>query len=302
LISSLPLVSVIIPTYRRSEFLLRAIRSALNQTYKNTEIIIVDDNDGDDHYRRDTKVKISHLMSPQIRYIEHDTNKDVSAARNSGIDVSQGDYIAFLDDDDEWLPGKLEKQIALFQNLPESYGVISCGWRLVHSVNSYKKEIFPNHRGDLSAILAVNHFSPPSMIMIKKSFLRASGVFDEKFSCSEDVELLYRLAKHCFFDYVDECLVNYYYHSGSKSRSFDKKLIAVNQFIDKHESTLVVNKRPWSEIHERKGDLAAASGELSMAIESFIRAYFHRPGRMQIIGKLLLSFLGRSQYVKTRKL
>lgn len=298
-----PLVSVIIPTYRRSEFLARAIRSVFSQTYKNVEIIVVDDNDGNDQYRKTTKAFLEdNFLIDKITYIEHDVNRDISAARNSGIKASRGEFIAFLDDDDEWLPEKLEKQIVLFRNLPEIYGVVGCGWNLIHSVNQYTKNNYPNHRGDLSPILAVNHFSPPSMLVFKRSCFDISGPFDENFSCSEDVELLYRLSKHFLFDYVDECLVNYYYHTGSKSRNFHRKLLAVEQFIDKHGRTLIHNKLPWSEIHERKGDLAAASGMIAVAIHSFIKAYTCRPGRIQILGKLLLSFLGSTNYIKIRRL
>ncbi len=296
-------VSVIIPTFRRAYFLSKAIQSVINQTYKNIEIIIVDDNDGDDIFRAATKkMVIEEFVGHSLVYIEHSHNKGLPAARNSGIKVAKGEYIAFLDDDDEWLPQKLEKQMALFRSLPDDYGVVSCGWNLIHSVNHYIREVYPNLRGELSTRLALNHFSPPSMILVKKKFLKLVDGFDEDFKWRQDVELYYRLSSLCLFDFVDECLVNYYYHADSMSRNFPQKLNAVDKFIHKHGKTLIRNKLPWSEIHERKGELAAASGKLLTAIESFIKAYSHRPGRVQILGKLLLSFLGSSNYVKIRRL
>lgn len=281
----------------------RAIRSVVNQTYKNLEIIVVDDNDGNDEYRIATQRKLKgEFGNESLIYIEHSCNKGLPAARNSGIQVARGEYIAFLDDDDEWLPQKLEKQIALFQSLSDKYGVVSCGWNLIHSVNHYSKSVFPNFRGDLSNRLAVNHFSPPSMILVKKHFLEKVNGFDEEFKWREDVELYYRLSGICLFDFVEECLVNYYYHAESMSRNLPQKLIAVDQFIKKHQGTLIKNKLPWSEIHERKGDLAAASGKLLTAVQAFVKAYICRPMRMQILGKLLLSFFGSSNYLKIRKL
>jgi glycosyltransferase involved in cell wall biosynthesis len=281
----------------------RALRSVLDQTYKDIEVIIVDDNDGTDEYRIATQRQLqSNFGSKSVIYLTHSYNKGLPAARNTGIKAAKGEYIAFLDDDDEWLPQKLEKQLALFTSLPDDYGVVSCGWNLIHSVNQYTKQVYPNFRGDLSAKLALNHFSPPSMILVKKHFLEMVSGFDEEFKWREDIELYYRLSRLCLFDFVDECMVNYYYHSESMSRNFSQKLIAVDQFIRKHEDTLIKNRVPWSEIHERKGDLAAASGKLSVAIQSLIKAYSCRPRRIQILGKLLLSLFGSSHYVKTRRL
>src|SRR5690554_5294753 len=116
-------VSVIIPTFRRADSLKKAIQSVINQSYNNIEIIIVDDNDGDDFFRAATKktVKDSFMEFPLI-YIEHLHNKGLPTARNTGINVANGEYIAFLDDDDEWLPQKLEKQLALFSSLSDDYG------------------------------------------------------------------------------------------------------------------------------------------------------------------------------------
>ena len=283
--------------------MIRAIHSVFAQTYRNLEIIVVDDNDGHDEYRIATQRQLKEEFSNvPLVYIEHSNNRGLPAARNSGIKMAKGEFIAFLDDDDEWLPKKLEMQVALFQSLSDKYGVVSCGWNLIHSVNQYTKPVFPNFRGDLSNRLALNHFSPPSMILVKKHFLEMVNGFDEEFKWRQDIELYYRLSGICLFDFVDECLVNYYYHAESMSRNFPQKLIAVDQFIKKHQATLINNRIPWSEIHERKGDLAAASGKFLTAVQAFVKAYICRPMRIRILGKLLLSFLGSSNYLKIRKL
>lgn len=299
----LPLVSVIIPTFQRSDYLVRAVQSVLNQTYSHIEIIIVNDNHGEDRYQKDILKKLSvEFVDSSFIYISHGTNKGLPVARNTGIQAARGEFIAFLDDDDEWLPEKIERQIQLFSSLSDNYGVIGCGWTLIHTVNQYTRRVFPNYRGDLSKVLALNHFSPPSMVLIRRKYLEVVKGFDENFKWRQDIELYYRLSHHCLFDFVDEVLATYYYHEGSMSRNFKEKLSAVDQFIQKHQPTLVHNHLPWSEIHERKGDLAAASGKLSIALESFLVAFVYRPGRVQILGKLILSFLGSSNYIKTRKL
>src|SRR5262245_46961170 len=103
---NMPKVSVIIPTHNRADFLRDAIFSVLNQTFQDFEIIVVDDASTDN-----TSEVIGAFNDERIRYLRHDTNKGGSAARNTGILNSQCDYIAFLDDDDQWLPEKLAKQV-----------------------------------------------------------------------------------------------------------------------------------------------------------------------------------------------
>ena len=113
----MPAVSVIIPTYNRAEFLRLAITSVLNQTFQDFEIIVVDDA-SEDH----THEVMNNLNDKRIKYIRHEVNKRVSAARNTGVLHSSGDYIAFLDDDDEWLPSKLQRQVALLEDSTSTCG------------------------------------------------------------------------------------------------------------------------------------------------------------------------------------
>ena len=103
-----PKVSVIIPTYNRADILPRAVSSALSQTYDDCEIIIVDDC-STDH----TRETVSAWSEERIRYIRHAENRRQSGALNTGIDNARGQYVAFLDDDDEWVPTKLERQFAV---------------------------------------------------------------------------------------------------------------------------------------------------------------------------------------------
>ena len=116
-----PLVSVIIPTRNRVEMLCRAVNSVLSQTFDNLECIVVDDESHDN-----TEKVINSFEDDRLKYFRHEKNKGASAARNTGIRQSQGEFIAFLDDDDEWLDEKLEKQVNLLENLPSKYGMVYC--------------------------------------------------------------------------------------------------------------------------------------------------------------------------------
>ena len=103
-------ISIVIPTYNRVDFLPKAIQSVLNQTYRNWEMIIVDDGSTDN-----TEEIVKGYKESRIQYIVHKYNLGLSAARNTGIKKSRGEYIAFLDSDDEWFPEKISCQMNIFQ-------------------------------------------------------------------------------------------------------------------------------------------------------------------------------------------
>jgi len=105
-----PKVSIVVPTYNRADFLPKAIQSVLNQTYRDWEMIIVDDGSTDN-----TEEVVKGYKEERIRYIVHKYNLGLSAARNTGIKNSRGKYIALLDSDDEWFPEKISCQINIFQ-------------------------------------------------------------------------------------------------------------------------------------------------------------------------------------------
>ncbi len=113
------LVSVIIPTYNRAKTLPRAIKSALSQSYKNIEVIIVDDGSTDN-----TEEIVKNYQDSRIVFLKHITNEGCAAALNTGISNVKGEYVAFLDSDDEWLPTKIEKQMVKFKYVDENVGVI----------------------------------------------------------------------------------------------------------------------------------------------------------------------------------
>ena len=110
------LVSIIIPTYKRNEKLKKAIESILKQTYQNIEIIVVDDNNPNTEYRKKNEILMqSYIKNSKVKYIKHEKNKNGAAARNTGINAANGKYIGFLDDDDEFLPTKIEKQVDVLE-------------------------------------------------------------------------------------------------------------------------------------------------------------------------------------------
>lgn len=182
-------VSVIIPTYNRAKKVCRAISSVLNQTYEDFELIVIDDG-SDDH----TRESVSRFKD-NIVMINHSQNMGVSAARNSGIAIAGGKFIAFLDSDDQWMPEKLEVQIDFFRENP---GAVACQtgeiWiRNGKRVNPKNRHLKPS--GDIFEPSLELCLVSPSAVMLKRSLLDEVGLFDESFPVCEDYDLWLRISK-----------------------------------------------------------------------------------------------------------
>lgn len=183
------LVSVVTPTHRRSDTLLRAVESVLHQSYAKIEMLVVDDNEPGDSFSRETQQRLATVRDPRVRLVRQDKHINGAAARNAGIRAAGGTYIAFLDDDDEWLPEKVEKQLRFLKE------------RNVHGV-SCLYELFLDGRLDRKGPsipdddLLFDILSRKVQIMAGSSFfclksaLVDSGMFDERFTRHQDLQML----------------------------------------------------------------------------------------------------------------
>jgi len=184
------LVSVIIPTHNRPNLVSRAIGSVLNQTYKNLEVIVVDCG-----LKERAESIVLGFTDPRITYIKSEKDLNGSEARNIGIGRSGGEYIAFLDDDDEWLSDKLKVQMSLFVCDPEDVGFCfssvyknDCGLniptRVLEGVLDYKKVSLTNFKGFLT-----------STLMLRRSVISKIGNFDENLPSHQEAEFILRASQ-----------------------------------------------------------------------------------------------------------
>ncbi|MFG6147465.1 glycosyltransferase family 2 protein [Halobacillus sp. B23F22_1] len=180
-------VSTIIPTYKRADMIARAVDSILNQTYKNVEVIVVDDNNPDTDYRRTTEAKMKDYEGDsRVKYIKHNKNRNGSVARNTGIRHATGKYLCFLDDDDYFFPLKIEKQVKYLKSNPE-YKAVYCGWKVGN------RTIHPYRSGDLTYEQFIgNNIIDTNMIMIEKNIVEVFGGWDERLKRNQDVAFILR--------------------------------------------------------------------------------------------------------------
>lgn len=208
----MPKISIVIPTKNRANYILEALDSVFAQTFKDYEIIVVDDGSTDE-----TADVLKPLIdAKKIRYVAQ-LAAGVSAARNHGVRLANAPYVAFLDSDDLFLPSKLEKQIALFDQHP-GYGFVHCSFSKfndagqelgVRDTSRFSGQVYPWMLQEWSVLMAM-----PCMLM-RADALREAGGFDEGMSWAEDLDLWRRIARRYPIGVVPEPLVKVRVHAAS---------------------------------------------------------------------------------------
>lgn len=229
----MPMVSIIIPTHNRPSLLRRAVTSALAQDYANFEIIIVDD-----YPRDDSKKLVDSFGDQRIRYLRVGP-MTASAARNIAIGEAKGKYVAFLDDDDEWLPTKLSRQLEKFDECDENVALVYSGLYFINETKGFKRVIIPIYRGNvLGKLLEVGFVRTLSTVMVKTEVLREINGFDAKMPSLHDWDLYLRVAKNYKFDFVPAPLVNYYVNYQGIMHDIEKQLSGHTAFYAKYKDQL----------------------------------------------------------------
>jgi glycosyltransferase involved in cell wall biosynthesis len=202
------LVSCIIPTYKRCSLLRNAVQSVLAQTYSNIEVIVVDDNEPNDYYSIQVQDILSTFNDTRLKYIQQERHVNGAAARNKGIQEAKGEYIAFLDDDDEWLEDKLEKQLMYLDKFDDSYSAVTCLANIVSKGKIIRKTA-PYKGGNLHRDIidrTVSIYTPT--IVLKRCELDAAGHFDESLVRHQDVQLFLDFSLFNKIAVLNEHLVN----------------------------------------------------------------------------------------------
>ena len=230
------IVTVIITTFKRPELLNRSLTSALHQTYPNVEVIVVDDNNPDDEARRETECLIEEKFSRynNLRYLKLPRNGGACAARNLGVAEANGKYIQFLDDDDEMLPEKIAKQVAVFEaSRGQELSAVGCYGEVVDGDGNHLFDTKDDIRGDVFYWNMCDIVGVTSQMLIRKSTYIESGGF-EKMHASQDHWMLIRVfSVNPYYDYVPETLVKIYHHEGGRISTNSNKPLGAVELYDK---------------------------------------------------------------------
>ncbi len=218
------LVSVIIPAFNSAQYLPETIESVLSQTYSNLEIILVDDGSTDD-----TRAFIEDL-GDQVRYF-YQENAGSARARNKGIREANGEYVAFLDSDDKWLPEKLVRQIDYLEK--NNFDLVYCNKIWVDSCGSlipdaYEQDAFPE--GDIFVkMFSANYISTSSEVLAKKNILLDCGGFKDipELRNCQDYELWLRISHSYQIGAIPEKLVKYRVHEANRTKDYKSRLIGM---------------------------------------------------------------------------
>lgn len=218
----MPTISVIIHTYNNEKFIGETIESVLSQTYKDYEIIIVDDGSTDN-----TRAALLPYMD-KIRY-HYKENGGIASAKNAGIKLSKAKFIAFFDHDDLWVPDKLKMQMEYFKKNPQAGLVYS---KYITFKNGKKLRTRPKkgYSGWIFAKLLSKSIIQTSTVMVKKECLDAIGPFDESFALADEYDLFLRIARKFQCGFIDKELTKYRVHDSNASRNdflFDKENLRV---------------------------------------------------------------------------
>jgi glycosyltransferase involved in cell wall biosynthesis len=283
-------ISVVIPTHNYGRFLSEAITSALGQTHRPSEILVVDDGSTDE------TADIVKAFGERITYLRQE-KAGVCAARNFGVANSTGAYIAFLDADDIWEPRKLEKQIEKFE-ADANVGLVHCGMREFDSVTG---ETLQFHLEGDEGWVANAHLlferpvinaSGSSIVVTRTAFEKVNG-FDTRLRNGEDWEFCYRVAREFKVGYANEPLVLYRNHGVNATKNISEmersSLIAWKKVFDTDDDTVLgIRRRSYGNLHKVLAGSYLHQRQLGGFLRNLLKSLWYRPSYLIQYPRLLV--------------
>lgn len=227
------IVSIVIPTYKRYNEVVRAVKSCLQQTYRNIEIIVVDDNGKDTEMNRLTyNALIPYIDAGQIIYLQNEKNSGGSYTRNQGLNIAKGKYVTFLDDDDEIADDKILKQVEKLESLDDTYSCCYTGYKkiLENGKVYYSDEKI---QGDVYkyALSRSIYVGSGSNILVKTKVAKEVGGYDITFKRNQDLEFIVKILKNYKLAYIDESLFTIHYEIRDIKRYYQDMVAIDDKFI-----------------------------------------------------------------------
>lgn len=281
-----PVVSVVIPTLDRPRLLERAIRSVLGQTFTDYDVWVIDDSK-----TGAAAGVVEGFSNPLIQYAKN-PRKGANQARNLGIRLSRGQYIAFLDDDDEWLPEKLEMQVGLLERSGASTGGAFCHLMYIDPEKDFSKIIrVPGHNSPEDSLANMGQMGTTSTIIVKREVFDAVGGFDEGFPALQDAEMVMRISQRYRLASAPRVLVKYYATKVSITKNpFNK--VEAHLLLMKRYGALLRSRRFLAYYYRVVGILLCSRGHMAKGRGYLISSLKERRDLYSLV-LLLMSFGGK---------
>lgn len=291
------LVSIVIATYNMGEYLCGAIDSVLNQTYENIEVIVVDDGSSDST----SEVIKPYLSHPQVSYFFQE-NSGQPKAKNKGIELAKGDFIAFCDADDLWCNDKLERQLPLFAK-PGNIGVVYSDIGELDENDQLvaeKSSRVECYSGNVIRPLLIKNFVPFGTAIVKRQCLDELGVFNENYPMGIDWDLWLRIATRYEFYHLPEVTYLYRVWDGQMSSNYQGRYqwaIAILENFQQSHPNIVEKKyyqQAWADMYVGRGRVLMANEQRFVsAFCDYLRALSNYPLYVPAWKSLAKLFLGR---------
>lgn len=231
-------VSIVIPTYNRAELLRNLLKSIKDQSFKNFEVIIVDDNSVDQNKYLDVIHEFKNELN--LQYLVNETGRGAPHSRNRGIKLAKSDLIALVDDDDEWFPNKLEEQVKMFKESSERVGLVYTWTNVVNSDKILLRDQCDEIEGHCEAEILNSCFIPSPSVMLRKKALLDAGLFDENFPSCQDWDMWTRVIFMGYECRVCKSFLTYYYkHEGPSIGTSSRAKNGFKMYYRKHFFKLV---------------------------------------------------------------
>lgn len=293
-------VTVVIPTYNRKSTIARAIRSVLDQSFTDLEVLVVDDGSTDE-----TEAVVEAMADPRVRFLRpYSGNRGPSAARNAGIELASGDFIAFQDSDDEWVHTKLELELKAFAAAMPEVGVV---YGTIHRQGPNHEELVPHpsaapRQGDLRFRLLEGNLVGAPSALIKKKCLEEVGGFDPLLRSLEDWDLFLRLSEVCEFAFVDKVVCNSFELSDSINVNRGRRIASLGAVLEKHKLRFETRPKAYMGFCLEVARGLYLDGDVGQGKEFLrrgFRAYPARPGPLIL---RVASCFGRSVFLRASAL
>lgn len=290
-----PLVSIVIATYNMGQYIDQAIDSILQQTWKNIEVIVVDDGSTDNT----SAVMDGYQDNPKVIYIKNE-NQGQPKAKNCGIKHTKGDFIAFCDADDLWEPNKLDVQMPLFAN--PNVGVV---YSEVSNIDEHNQRYVkaPNetrHVGIITNHMLIENFVPFGTAVIRRACIEQNGIFDEEFRMGIDWDLWLRYSLDWEFAYTPERTYIYRVWSGQMSTNYrgryDFATLILKKFVHNNASRLNKKyvRKAWADMYVKEGVVYAKNEKkFFMPLQKISHALLLDPLKIYTWKALIKLFVGK---------